>query len=90
MPEGTDLMFGIIYAGGKADYTKMSSITIRRRGRKELLDIDLEDLIADRRSIPKLVDGDIVMLHITGERELRIFFFGPGFFPLSPVYYLQR
>lgn len=80
MPEGTDLMFGIIYAGGKADYTKMSSITIRRRGQKELLDIDLENLITDGKSIPKLVDGDIVDVGYNWRKGAQDIIFWTGLF----------
>ncbi len=62
MPEGTDLLFGILYAGGYSDETKLNGINIRRRKVAELIEIDLEDVIADGREIPKLQDGDIVSI----------------------------
>lgn len=80
MPEGTDLMFGIIYAGGKADYTKMSGITIRRRGQKELIDIDLDNLIADGKAIPKLADGDIIDVPYNWRKGTQDILFWTGVF----------
>src|SRR4051794_9266079 len=41
VPEGTDLLFGLIYAGGSADNAKLNGVTIRRRGIQELLEVDL-------------------------------------------------
>ncbi len=61
-PEGTDLLFALLYAGGYQDTTKLNGITIRRRNAKELINIDLEDLVADGLPIPKLVDGDVVTI----------------------------
>lgn len=60
MPEGTDLLFGILYAGGYGEESKLNGITIRRRKVQKLIEIDLEDVIADGQEIPKLQDGDII------------------------------
>jgi hypothetical protein len=60
MPEGTDLLFGILYAGGYGEESKLNGITIRRRKVGKLMEIDLEDVIAAGDEIPKLQDGDIV------------------------------
>jgi hypothetical protein len=60
MPEGTDLLFGILYAGGYGEESKLNGITIRRRKVGELMEIDLEDVIASGEEIPKLQDGDII------------------------------
>ncbi len=60
MPEGTDLLFGILYAGGYGEESKLNGISIRRRRVAELITVDLEDVIADGKEIPKLQDGDIV------------------------------
>lgn len=59
-PEGTDLLFALLYAGGYQETTKLNGITIRRRNSRELLTVNLEDLIEDGLPIPKLVDGDVV------------------------------
>jgi hypothetical protein len=59
-PEGTDMLFALLYAGGYSETTKLNGITIRRRSSRELIKIDLEDLMADGLPIPKLIDGDVV------------------------------
>jgi len=59
-PEGTDLLFAILYTGGYGDNTKLNGLSIRRRGVRHLIEVDLEDLIEVGKPIPKLVDGDIV------------------------------
>ncbi|RAV23900.1 hypothetical protein DQE84_18485, partial [Staphylococcus warneri] len=60
MPEGTDLLFAILYAGGYGEMSSLNGITIRRRNQRALIEVDLEDLIEDGRPIPKLADGDII------------------------------
>lgn len=60
MPEGTDLLFAILYAGGYNESTKLSAISIRRRNVKNLIEVDLEQLMENGDSIPKLLDGDVV------------------------------
>ncbi|MFM8270644.1 MAG: hypothetical protein ACKN9V_10695, partial [Pseudomonadota bacterium] len=45
VPEGTDLLFSILYAGGYADNTKLNAVTIRRRGQEDLIEVDLQDLM---------------------------------------------
>ena len=62
MPEGTDLLFAILYAGGYTENSKLNGISIRRRNVKDLIEVDLEDLIEDGKVIPKLLDGDIITI----------------------------
>lgn len=59
-PEGTDLLFALLYVGGYGENSKWNGITIRRKNMKELMVIDLEDLFEEGREIPKLAEGDIV------------------------------
>ena len=70
IPEGTDLLFAILYAGGYGDATKLNGIKIRRRGQKDLIKVDLEDLITDGSSIPKLADGDVVTVPFNWRRDI--------------------
>ncbi len=60
VPEGTDMLFALLYAGGYGETTKLNGITIRRRTSRELIKVDLEDLMEDGLPIPKLLDGDVV------------------------------
>jgi len=69
IPEGTDLLFAILYAGGYSNETKLNGIAIRRRDVKELMIVDLEDLIEDGKPIPKLMDGDIVNIPFNWRRD---------------------
>lgn len=80
MPEGTDLLFAIIYCGGKSDLTKMNGITIRRRNAKELIRVNLEDLINDAKPIPKLADGDVVDVPYNWKKDYSDFMFIAGIF----------
>lgn len=75
VPEGTDLLFAILYAGGYGETTKLNGITIRRRNVKDLIEVDLEDLIADGRTIPKLLDGDIVSVPFNWKKDYQEFIF---------------
>ena len=75
VPEGTDLLFAMLYAGGYSDNTKLNGITIRRRGIQELLEIDLEDLIEEGKSIPKLADGDVVNVPFNWRKDYQDFTF---------------
>lgn len=70
VPEGTDLLFAILYAGGYTDSSKLSSVTIRRKNVKDIIDIDLEDLIEDGRPIPVLLDGDIITIPYNWRRDI--------------------
>lgn len=70
VPEGTDLLFAILYAGGYNDETKLSSVTVRRRSMKQLMEVDLEGLIEDGKDIPKLYDGDIINVPFNWRRDI--------------------
>ena len=70
VPEGTDLLFGILYCGGYADATKLNGIQIRRRAQKDLIMVNLEALIADGDKIPKLMDGDIVTVPFNWRKDI--------------------
>ena len=69
-PEGTDLLFGILYAGGYTDDTKLDEITIRRRGVKDLVEVDLESVIDDGEKVPKLQDGDVVTVPFNWRKDV--------------------
>jgi hypothetical protein len=73
VPEGTDLVFGLIYSGGYGENTKLSDITIRRKGVAELIQIDLEDLLEEGKPIPKLQDGDIVNVPFNWRKDFQDF-----------------
>ena len=75
VPEGTDLLFALLYAGGYAETTKLNGITVRRRGIQELLEIDLEELIEEGKSIPKLADGDVVNVPYNWRKDYQEFTF---------------
>src|SRR4051812_47979408 len=60
VPEGTDLLFALLYAGGYGDSTKLTNLTIRRKGIPELIHVDMESIIEEGGAIPKLKDGDII------------------------------
>jgi hypothetical protein len=70
VPEGTDLLFAILYAGGYTDSSKLSGITIRRKNVKDVIDVDLEDLIADGKEVPKLIDGDVITVPYNWRRDI--------------------
>jgi len=70
VPEGTDLLFSILYAGGYTDATKLNGITIRRRGQKDLMEVDLKDAMEDGEKIPRLQDGDIVNVPYNWRRDI--------------------
>lgn len=78
-PEGTDLMFAMSYAGGYTDMTKLNGIKIRRRNVKEVITIDLEDLLADGEKIPKLMDGDVVTIPYNWRRDMTTITMFTGF-----------
>jgi hypothetical protein len=75
VPEGTDILFALLYAGGYGEMTKLNGITIRRRGVQELLEIDLEDLIEEGKTIPKLADGDVVNVPYNWKKDYQEFQF---------------
>ena len=60
VPEGTDLLFAILYAGGYGESSKLNGITIRRKNVSSVIRVNLEDLVDDGKPIPKLLDGDAV------------------------------
>jgi protein involved in polysaccharide export with SLBB domain len=72
-PEGTDLLFAILYAGGYADHTKLNGIKIRRRGQKDRISIDLQSLMEEGEKIPKLSDGDVVDIPYNWRRDAQTF-----------------
>lgn len=78
VPEGTDLLFALLYAGGYGDSTKLNGITIRRKNMPELIEIDLENLIEEGASIPKLKDGDIINIPHNWRRDYQEFVFFTG------------
>lgn len=78
-PEGTDLMFAISYAGGYTDATKLNGIKIRRRNVKELMTVDLEDLIEDGEKVPKLLDGDVISIPYNWRRDMQTITVFTGF-----------
>lgn len=71
VPEGTDVLFALLYAGGKGDFARFDGVTIRRRGEKDLMDVDLDELIEDGSPIPKLVDGDVVTVPFNWKKDLQ-------------------
>ena len=78
-PEGTDLMFAISYAGGYTDMTKLNGIKIRRRNVKDIINVDLEDLIEDGEKVPKIMDGDVINIPYNWRRDIATFFTITGF-----------
>lgn len=79
VPEGTDLLFAIIYAGGYGEMTKLNGISIRRRTSRELIEVDLEDLIEDGKPIPKLIDGDVVQIPFNWRKDINTISLITGF-----------
>jgi hypothetical protein len=78
-PEGTDLLFAILYAGGYAEHTKLDGIKIRRRGQKDIISIDLQELMEDGEKVPKLMDGDVVDIPYNWRRDAATFSSVTGF-----------
>jgi hypothetical protein len=74
-PEGTDLLFAILSSGGVGEQTKLNGTTIRRRNVKNLIEIDLEDLIEEGKAIPKLADGDVINVPFNWRRNYQQFMF---------------
>lgn len=70
VPEGTDLLFAILYAGGYTETSKLNGITIRRRNQKAIVDVDLEDMIQEGQAVPKLADGDIITIPYNWRRDI--------------------
>ncbi|MBI1861868.1 MAG: hypothetical protein HYR96_13220 [Deltaproteobacteria bacterium] len=70
VPEGTDILFAILYAGGYTDQTKLDGITIRRKHQGELIRVDLEELIEEGQKIPRLQDGDIVSIPFNWRKDV--------------------
>lgn len=79
VPEGTDLLFAILYSGGYADSSKLNGITIRRRGQAELIKVDLQDALKDGEKIPKLQDGDVVTVPYNWRRDIQTISLVTGF-----------
>ena len=80
VPEGTDLLFAILYGGGYGEATKLTDITIRRKGMPELIHVDLESVIEEGGAIPKLKDGDIINVPYNWRRDYQEFMFFTGIF----------
>lgn len=70
VPEGTDILFALLYSGGYTDSTKLDGITIRRKNQAELIRIDLEELIEEGLRIPRLQDGDIVSIPFNWRKDI--------------------
>lgn len=70
VPEGTDVLFAVLYAGGYTDASRLNGISVRRRNVRDLIDVPLEDLIADGSEIPRLMDGDIVTVPYNWRRDI--------------------
>jgi hypothetical protein len=79
VPEGTDLLFAVLYAGGYSETSKLNGITIRRRGQQELITVDLQDAINDGEKIPKLQDGDVVTVPFNWRRDIQTISLVTGF-----------
>lgn len=71
VPEGTDLVFALMYAGGVSEFSDLSEVTIRRRNQKDLIDVDLEDLIEDGDPVPKLADGDVITVPFNWRKDMQ-------------------
>lgn len=70
VPEGTDLVFAMLYAGGYNETSKLTNIKIRRRNVKELITVDLEDLLDNGEKIPKVMDGDIISVPFNWRKDM--------------------
>lgn len=79
VPEGTDVLFAVLYAGGYTDSSRLNGITVRRKNVKELIDVPLESLIADGNEIPKLMDGDILTIPYNWRRDIATISLVTGF-----------
>jgi len=79
VPEGTDLLFAILYAGGYSETSKLNDITIRRRGQQDLIEVDLQDALSNGEKIPKLQDGDVVTVPFNWRRDIQTISLVTGF-----------
>jgi len=79
VPEGTDVLFAVLYSGGYTDTSRLNGIAIRRKNVRELIDVPLEDLIADGSEIPRLMDGDIVTVPFNWRRDISTISLVTGF-----------
>ncbi len=68
--EGTDILSAMLYAGGYDDTSKITGITIRRKNHKQLIRVNLEDLIENGDEAPKLMDDDIVTVPFNWRRDI--------------------
>jgi hypothetical protein len=80
VPEGTDLLFAILYAGGYSEVTKLNSINIRRKGMPESIEVNLEQIIEEGGTIPKLRDGDVVNVPYNWRSDYKEFLFFTSIF----------
>ena len=71
VPEGTDLVFALMYAGGVSELSNLGEITIRRRGHEELISVDLEELIEEGKPVPKMVDGDVITVPFNWRKDMQ-------------------
>ena len=88
VPEGTDLLFAILYSGGYSETSKLSGITIRRRGVKDLIEVSLDNLIEDGTPIPKLLEGDVVTIPFNWRRDITTIGTITGFFTAMSTFVL--
>lgn len=79
VPEGTDLVFALLYVGGYSTDAKLNGIKLRRKGVKDLIEIDLEDLLAAGGTIPKLMDGDVLHIPYSWRKDLQTIITVTGF-----------
>ena len=70
MPEGTDILFAMLYAGGYNETTKMNGIKIRRKGTRELVTVDLENIIEEGDKVPKVMDGDVITVPYNWRKDI--------------------
>ncbi len=70
MPEGTDLLFAMLFSGGYSETSKIDKISIRRKGQAELIKVNLEALMEKGGSIPKIQDGDIIDVPFNWKKDV--------------------
>ncbi len=70
VPEGTDLLFALLYAGGATPTTDLTNIVIRRRHQSNLLKVNLDESINEGNVIPVLRDGDIVKVSYSWKQDI--------------------
>jgi len=79
VPEGTDLVFALVYAGGYTDQSKLDRISIRRRNLREPLYADLDEIMSEGNPVPKLQDGDVITVPFNWKKDLATMLTVTGF-----------